>query len=160
MRTAMILGVLAVAAVAAGQEGADPNAKRFSFDVNESRYSQKTPEDALKSVILAIENKKIDYLVAHLADPGFVDGRIKEYVKTQTGSDETRAFRAFSRLVQETRDHFLEDPLLVKELKLFAKEGKWKTDDKSASASLKNVADRQVYMRKIHNRWYLENKQK
>lgn len=157
MRTAMFLGVLAVTV---GQEGADPNAKRFSFDVNGSRYSQKTPEDALKSVILAIENKKIDYLVAHLADPKFVDDRIKEYVKGQTGSDEARTFRAFTRLVQETKDHFLEDPLLVKELKLFAKEGKWKTDEKSASAALKNVPDRQVFMRKIHNRWYLENKQK
>ncbi len=157
MRTIFYIGVLAVAA---GQEGADPNAKRYGFDVNEGRYTQKTPEDALKSVIAAIESKKTDYLVAHLADPAFVDARIKEYVKTQTGSDEARTFRAFSRLVQETRDHFLEDPLLVKELKLFAKEGKWKTDEKSASAGLKNVPDRQVYMRKIHNRWYLENKQK
>src|SRR5262245_17927321 len=94
MRTAMILGVLAVVA---GQEGADPLAKRFGYDVNENRYAQKSPEDALKSVIAAIESKKIDYLVAHLADPAFVDTRIKEYVKGQTGSDEARTFRAFTR---------------------------------------------------------------
>lgn len=156
MRAAMILGVLALA----GQEGADPHAKRFGYDVNESRYAQKSPEEALKSIIAAIESKKIDYLVAQLADPAFVDARIKEYIKTQSGSDDARTFRAFMRLVQETKDHFLEDPLLVKELKTFAKEGKWKTDEKNASASLKNLPDRQVFMRKIHNRWYLENKQK
>lgn len=164
MRSILLAGMLGatmlIATMAAGQNGDGTLAKRFGFDANEIRYSQKTPEDALKSVVAAIESKKIDYLVAQLADPSFVDGRIKEYMKSQTGSDEARAQRAFTRLVQETRDHFLEDPLLVKELKLFAKDGTWKSEDKTAAATVKNLPDRQVFMRKLDNRWFLENKQK
>jgi hypothetical protein len=157
MRTVLLAIVLTSLA---GQEGDDRLARRHGFDVNENRYSQKTPEEALKSVILAIDSKKIDYLVAHLADPNFVDTRVKEYAKSQTGDDDARTFRAFARLVQETTDHFLEDPLLIKELKLFAKEGEWKADDASATASVKTLPDRRVFMRKVQNRWFLENRQK
>jgi hypothetical protein len=157
MRTILLTSVMAMLA---SQEGDDKLARRYGFDVNENRYSQKTPEEALKSVIQAIDGKKIDYLVAHLADPKFVDDRIKDYKKSQTGDDDARAFRAFGRLVQETTDHFLEDPLLVKELKLFAKEGEWKADDANASATVKTLPDRRVFLRKVQNRWFLENKQK
>ncbi len=159
MRTILLAGVMSMAVLTA-QEGEDKLAKRYGFEANENRYPQKAPDEALKSVLLAIANKKIEYLVAQLADPEFVDGRIKDYMKNLSGSEEARSLRAFSRLVQETTDHFLDDPLLVKELKLFAKEGEWKADDKTASATVKSLPERQVFMRKIQNRWFLENRQK
>ena len=42
----------------------------------------------------------------------------------------------------------------------FRPEGDWKADDKTASASLKSVPERKVFMRKVQNSWFLENKQK
>jgi hypothetical protein len=41
-------------------------------------FPQKTPREALASVIRAIEKGRIDYLAAHLIDPGFVDAKVIE----------------------------------------------------------------------------------
>ena len=50
----------------------------------------------------------------------------------------------------------MREPVL---LKRFAKEGMWKTEAAKAVCTLKALPGRQVFMRKVQNRWFLENKQ-
>lgn len=134
--------------------------KRFGLDPALDRYSQKTPQDTLKSIVSAIDNKKVDYLIAHLADPAWVDRQIKEYsAGIAKGGDEAKAFIAFDRLVKETNEYFLSDPSILKELRQFAKEAAWEMMDNTAVGTVKGIEGRKVYLRKQDMRWYLENKQ-
>jgi hypothetical protein len=144
-----------VCLTARGQEGP----ARFGYILNELKYPQKTPEEALQSVVKAIEAGQVSYLMAQLADPDFVDAKVAEYKKNVPGNERARMLQAFVRLVKETDDHFQEDPLLAKELKRFSREGEWKTEGASAVATCKTVPGRNVFMKKLQNRWYLENKQ-
>ena len=66
----------------------------------------------------------------------------------------------FDELVRETKTKLADYPASVKELERFAKEGEWQDTKDSAVAKLKDVKERQVYMKKVGNRWYFENKQK
>ena len=61
----------------------DAPAKRFGVEPDLKTFPQATPKETLASVLKAIEGKRADYIVAHLADPEFVDRRVKE-----TGHDE------------------------------------------------------------------------
>jgi hypothetical protein len=146
--------VFSVPLAAQTQEGA-----RYGFDVLESKYPQKTPENTLASVIKAIETKKFEYLMAQLADPAYVDKKVEEYKNLFTGKEESRTLLAFERLAKETAKYFQDDPLLVKDLKRFAKDGIWKMEGAKAMCTTKALPGRQVFMRKIQNRWFLENKQ-
>jgi hypothetical protein len=134
--------------------------KRYGFDVNFESYAQKTPQEALLSVAKAVENKRVDYLLAHLADPRFVDETVAGYVAAiRQGSEQAKRFLAFDRLVNETTQYFLEDPTLVKELRRFGNEADWEINDGGAVGTLKSIQGRKVFLRKNENRWFLENRQ-
>jgi hypothetical protein len=124
-------------------------AKRYGIEANLDSFPQATPKEALASVIQAIENKRIDYLLAQLTEPDFVDQRVKEVY----GGD-------FDELVKETTTKLNDNPGTLKELRRFLKEGDWENADTTATAKLKDVKDRQVFMKKVDKRWYLENRQK
>src|SRR5262245_55933096 len=51
--------------------------KRYGVTRDAKSYPQASAKEALASVLKAIRDRKFDYLVAHLADPAFVDDRVK-----------------------------------------------------------------------------------
>lgn len=152
---------IGVALVFAQDEPPMPKlAKRFGFEVNLLQFPQKAPKEALQSAVKALESKRTNYLIAQIADPRYVDGVIVEYKKFfQKGPDDAKAFLAFDRLVREVNGYYVEDPQLLTELRRFAKEGEWETMDDKASASVKALPGRKVFMRKLEGRWFLENRQ-
>ncbi|GIW80086.1 MAG: hypothetical protein KatS3mg105_1893 [Gemmatales bacterium] len=79
-----------------GQEKKDT--KRYNVELELSKFPQSTPKECLKSVLQAIVARRIDYLMAHLADPEFVDARVK---KLEGG---------FDAVVEEARIKLAEDP--------------------------------------------------
>ena len=137
-----VVGVLA-------QEAKQAPPRRYGIEANLRDYPQETPKETLASVLRAIERRRINYLLAHLADPTFVDKRVKEIY----GGD-------FEELVRETSRKLADNPAAVKELGRFLKEGEWEGGDTTASVKLKDLKDRQVFFRKIGRRWYLENRQR
>lgn len=133
---------------ASGAVAQEPSATRYTIDVNLDAYPQKTARECLESVLKSIDSRQVDYLVAQLADPQFVDVRVKELAG------------GFKELVAETRSRMAEDPAAVKELRRFAKEGQWEESDGTATVRLKDVKTRAVFLRRVKDRWYLENRQK
>jgi hypothetical protein len=123
--------------------------KRYGIEANLRDYPQETPKETLASVLRAIDRGRINYLLAHLADPAFVDQRVRQIY----GGD-------FDELVRETNDKLTGNPDAVKELRRFLKEGEWEAAETTATAKLKDVKDRQVFFRKIGQRWYLENRRR
>jgi hypothetical protein len=150
MHRILALCVVSLTVVGApAQETKEAPPRRYGIEVNLRDYPQETPKETLASVLRAIERGRINYLLAHLADPAFVDKRVKEIY----GGN-------FEELVRETTHKLTDNPAAVKELKRFLKEGEWEGGDTTASVKLKNIKERQVFFRKIGRRWYLENRQR
>jgi hypothetical protein len=135
---------------------------RFGVLLDAKDYPQAEPKEALASVVKAINLKQYDYLLAHLADPKYVDGKVEEFKKLTNPSakDEARAFLAFQRLVKETAAHFTEDPAKVKDLKRFADKAEFTAKGNLATGTLKELPTRKVFLRKIDNRWFLEDRER
>jgi len=136
-----IVGVMAPMVMA--QERIPP---RYNIESDIDRLPQKTPKETLRSVLAAIEAKRINYVLAHLAEPTFVDQRIKD-----TGG-------RFDVMVQETTRKLEADAESLRELRKFLTDGEWKDEETTASASCKDVRGKMVYFKKIGNRWFLENR--
>ena len=158
----MLVAVCLLVGVRESAGGGEKLVLRYRIPANYDKYPQNKPDIGLKSAVKAIELGQIDYLLAHLADPVFVDKRVQEYraqIKEDI-KDEGKTFLAFDRLVNETRDHFKADPGAVRELQQFARLGTWETRDNVAEAQLASVPARRVFMKKIEQLWYLEDRQK
>ncbi len=145
----IVVGLAALCAAAAGAADVkEVGAKRYQVEYNPDVYPQDNPKTALHAVLRAIENKRIDYLVAHLTDPRWVDQRVRLY----DGN--------FEELVKEVAGHLAGDPTLMKDLKRIVAAGEWEAADTEASAGLKENKDKRVFFRKVGKRWFLENRQK
>jgi hypothetical protein len=158
----MLVGVCVAVGVWGQADAGEQLVLRYRIPANYDKYPQDKPNAALTSAVKAIELGQIDYLLAHLADPAFVDKRIQEYRAqvAQTVKDEGKTLLAFDRLVSETRDHFKGDPALVKELQQIAKAGSLETKDNSAEAQLATIPSRRVFVKKVQQLWYLEDRQR
>jgi hypothetical protein len=162
--------------------------RRYGIDVNPINYPQKTPQEGLKAIVKALDSGAYEYMLAHLVDPKFVETRVAEYFTMMypkellrkeeepiaLAEDKTTRLRlevqrdrrlvdrqvlAFGRLVKETRKHFLEDPVLVRELHLLAREGEWDADETKGTCSLKAVTPRRAFFKTRENRWFMEERQ-
>lgn len=123
--------------------GGNKDSLRFGVEPNPKSFPQGTPRQTLASVLKAVDLKRVDYLLAHLADPEWVELRAREYEG------------GFPELVKEATDTL--DAAAVKKLQRFLKEGAFEIVDGTAVARLKNVKDRVVRLRKVDGRWFLQS---
>jgi hypothetical protein len=135
-----LLLLLASALPAAAQDG-----KRYGVARDASSYPQATAKEALASALKAIDAGNFAYLVAQLAEPAFVDDRVKRVYGGR-----------FDEQVSDTRARL--DPATVKQLRRFFKEGKWTVDKDTAVVTLDDVKDRAVRLVKKDGRWFLQHR--
>lgn len=120
-RGTAILALLLVSTILPAQDDAKKPPPRFGMNVDQFTFPQQTPKAAMNSIAKAIERKKIDYLLAHLADEAFVNYWVDRYAREFTkGNEQARRLLAFERLIAETERYYQSDPLIVKELRIFA----------------------------------------
>ena len=139
----ILLPVLIVLAV--GGPGSEPE-KRYNQTLDLKKYPQDTPKAALSSFVKSIENKDINYFMAYLADPKFVDQRVKDLGGR------------FEDVVTEARQKLVDDPATLKLLRRLAEDGDWETKDDSATLILKDVPDKPLHFVKRKERWFVENR--
>ena len=142
---AMFVGLACTAALPTAEEAAP--AARYGVEPDLKMYPQAAPKQALASVLRAADAGRFDYLAAQLADPAFIDDR----VKTLFGGN-------FNEQVKDVQARL--DPAALKQLHRFLSDGEWTAGDSDASVRLKDVDDRAVFFRKIDGRWYLEHRSK
>jgi hypothetical protein len=143
---AILIGFLCANLMAADPAKAEAG-KRYGVEADLKTYPQSTAKETLASVLKAVENKRIDYAVAQLADPEFIDARVKR----DFGGN-------FDEQVNDTRTKL--DEANVKLLQRFLKEGDWVGKDSPVVVLLKDVKDRAVTFVKIGDRWYMRNSDK
>ncbi|OWK36064.1 hypothetical protein [Fimbriiglobus ruber] len=68
--------------------------------------------------------------------------------------------RAFKLVTKDVREYLIENPDTLKDLKRFLRDGVFTDAGESASVALKDVKDRQVFLKKIGTRWFIEDRQK
>ena len=161
-RGGLILALACAGAIASAQDEKKKAPRRYGMDVDETIYPQQSPKDAMKSIAAALDRKRTDYLLAHLADPAFVDYWVERYkVEIPQGKEEDKRLLAFDKLLRETNQYFQNDPLIVKDLRAFSKEAKWTEaeDGVTAIGAVETIPARKVFLKKIGDRWFLENKQ-
>jgi hypothetical protein len=122
-----------------------PAADRYGVAEDAKGYPQTTPKEALASVLKAIDAKDFHYLVAHLADPSFVDDRVKRVYAGR-----------FDEQVDDTRTRL--DALIVKQLTRLAKEGKWMIGKISAEVHSPDLPGRGARLIVKDGRWYLTHR--
>jgi hypothetical protein len=147
LTAAVVLGLLCATTLAAADPGKGETTKRYGIEADLKSYPQGTPRETLASVLKAVENKRIDYLVAQLADPEYVEERVK---RTFGGK--------FEEHVTDTRTKL--DAPTVKLLERFLKDGDWTGKESPVSVVLKDVKDRAVTFIKVGDRWYMQNNDK
>jgi hypothetical protein len=162
LRLAQCVAVLVFIGLCAASNAQEAKKKprRFGIEYNDELYPQGTPADAMKSIIKAIDREKVNYMMAQIADPTYVDYWVDEYkVDFPKAKEEGRRILAFDRLVRETIMHFQNDPLVVKDLRAFAKTAKWTEEGDTAVGVVESIPARKVFFKKIGERWFLLNKQ-
>jgi hypothetical protein len=149
MRTAfaIVLAFMAMNGGATAQSKDDAGKNRYRIDADLDGFPQSTPKAALQSALRAADHRRFDYLVAHLTDPEYVD---KQVAKIGT----------FEKFVHVAKARWTNDPESIKELRRFVSDGKWEESGDRAMASLADVKSRQVFMKRVGDRWFLENRQK
>ncbi|HEY8504223.1 MAG TPA: hypothetical protein VIL46_06540 [Gemmataceae bacterium] len=145
MRTGIVLGLFLAAAGGAFAQGQEEPQPRYGVNPILANYPQGTPKETLGSVLKALDRGRVEYVLAHLLDPAFVDDRVRA-----TGG-------RFEDVVAEVKQKLDEDPETVKEMRRFLKEGETQEQGDQASIILKGTEDR-MYFRKIGTRWFMENR--
>jgi hypothetical protein len=135
------VGLFALLVMTATTAAGEP-AKRYGIAADLKTYPQGTAKEALASVLKAIDAKRLDYLVAHLADPTFIDDRVKRLYGGK-----------FPEQVHDTAGRL--DPLTLKQLRRFQKDGAWTVEKGEATVRLKGVEDRCVRLQRQSGRWFL-----
>lgn len=193
------VAVLLAGSVALAQEkakGPEEIPVRYGLPYKAKAYPQATPKEALESVLAAADKGEVSYLVAHLLDPAFVDGRVEDrarqyepaveagLVKKRDAQrqdpagvrdedrvpDEPDKFRArvaadaraaaFAQLVRDVGEKLADDPEVLKDLRRFNRQGTFpEAPAETAKVGLPEVRDRAVFLKKVGDRWYVENRQ-
>jgi hypothetical protein len=149
MRTAVAFGILVLlTAPANGQKREPPPPPRYGVEADLEVFPQDSAKAALASAVRAIDARRFNYLAAQLAEPDAVDKRVQEL----DGK--------FERFVKLVSDRYNADPQTLRELRRFASEGEFNESGDAATVSLKDIKGRQIFLRKIGGRWFLEDKQK
>jgi hypothetical protein len=142
---AVLAGVIGVAPSLAQEPKVAP---RYKVEADLKTYPQGSAKEVLASVLKALDNKRIDYLLAHLADPKWVDERVAIF-----GGK-------FAEVLKEARTQLADNPAEVKLLRRFLEKGEWQLDEATATVRLADIADRRVYLRKLDGRWFFESRWK
>jgi hypothetical protein len=145
MRDGTILTALFVLLFSSTARAQEEKGTRYGIALDLKSFPQSTAKEALASVIKAIDDKKVAYLVAQLADPAFVDDRVKRLYGGK-----------FDEQIHDTQRRL--DPSTVKQLKRFLKEGKWTITATSAAVQLDEIKDRCVRLVRKDGRWYMEHR--
>jgi hypothetical protein len=146
MALVMIVGLATAVGLTGAEKAGVKDGPRYGVALDLAAYPQGKPQETLASVLKAVENKRLDYVVAQLSDPAFIDARVKTFGGR------------FADQVEDTRARL--DPATVKLLQRFLKDGEWRVADKEAMVVLKDMKDRFLFLEKNGDRWFLLHRSK
>jgi len=142
--TALAASLIMSIAVSAQEKKPENPPPRYNIKADIETYPQGSAKQTLSSIAEALRRTRVDYILAHLTDPIYVDGTVKKF-----NGD-------FEALVRQVDEH-LSDPKGRREFERFLKDGKVEESGTTAKVTLADVPKRQMTLRKSGERWFLDN---
>jgi hypothetical protein len=143
---ALVVGMMPALVVFAQDKPPGAPAERFNVPSNIETYPQGSPKQVMGSVLKAIDRKRIDYLLAHLAEPSFVEEKVRQFGGR------------FEELVRETTIHFGEEMTAMRDFRRILNEGTAEGTGATVRVTHKDIKGRAVFLRQIGGRWFIENR--
>jgi hypothetical protein len=139
------LGLIVVTAAAAQDKKAEAPAARYGIAADPETYPQVSAKQTLASIAKALERKRIEYVLAHLTNPDYVDDAVQ---KLGGKLDE---------LVAAVGAHMADHPKETQALIRILKEGAVDETGTTAKATHKDVPGRQITLVQRDGRWFMNN---
>ena len=143
VRRTMFLAVAAIAlwiSSAVVAEEANPNL-RYGIPVDRTRFSQDGPQQTVRSIVRALNDGKVAYMLAHLIAPDDVDAKLK----LDRAALRQLAGKATPESTGELRDALLDH----------LEQGRWIIKGGRALSEVQGRAD--LTLERIGGRWYMHN---
>jgi hypothetical protein len=139
------LGLIVITVAAAQNNKPAAAAARYGITADLETYPQVSAKQTLSSVAKALERKRIEYVLAQLANPEYVDDAVQKF-----GGK-------FDELVRESATHLADNPKETQALVRILKEGTVDETGTSAKATHKDVPGRQITLIQKDGRWFMNN---
>jgi hypothetical protein len=139
------LGLVVVVTATAQDKKAETPPARYGVTADLQTYPQVSAKQALASVAKALERKRVEYVLAHLANPDYVDETVQ------------RLGGRFDELVREVATHLADNPKETQGFVRILKEGTVEETGTSAKATHKDVPGRQITLIQRDGRWFMNN---
>jgi len=161
--------MLVMAAPALAQTKKPEPPQHFGVPAETEFYPQDSPKQALASIAKAFERGRVDYLLAHLVDPGYTDPTFGKLYHGKFGKypEDDRTLSAADRAarVKETLADFVyvvtsertSEPKKALRLDRLLKEGTVEEAGTTAKVTLKDDASAVLTLLQIEGRWYMSN---
>lgn len=128
------------------QESTPKPFQRHGIPKDPTTFKQNTPDQLRQSLLKALNTKRIDYILAHLADPAFVDTSVQNHFEGK-----------FDGMVKESTAKLVDSPLGV-QLKTILQEGDLIIQNNLATITHTHHKNKSIHLRKAGDFWYLENR--
>jgi hypothetical protein len=162
-----IMFVLAAPAFAQPKKAEPP--PHFGVPAETEFYPQDAPKQALASIAKALERGRIDYLLAHLVDPGYTDQTFGKLYRLKFGKfpedDRTLPAAEQAARVKETLGDFVNEvnnarasaPKNALRLDRLLKEGNVEEAGTTAKVTLKDDPSALLTLVQVEGRWCMSN---
>jgi hypothetical protein len=165
-RYALIAILLGCSAGMAQDKKPEPPA-RYGVAAETELYPQTSPKTAMISINKAFQRNRIDYLLAHLLEPSFVDDKVVQFYRIKFGKTpeldrdspnyEMRIKEAFADFMREANKHMTDEPKQSGYLMKLLKEGTIEEGGTTAKVTHKDVPNLALSLRQVDGRWFMMN---
>ncbi len=140
---------------------------RYGVAAELELYPQTSPKAAMVSITKALQRNRLDYVIAQVTDPAFVDEKVAQFYGVKFGKTPAedrdnpnyaaRLKEAFGDFVKEANKHMADEEKQTGYLMKLLKEGAIEEAGTAAKVTHKDVPDLVLSFRQIEGRWYLLN---
>ena len=141
-RTEMIVVAAIVLSIAPTAAAEQPNPNlRYGIPIDPTHFSQDGAQQTVRSIVKALDDGKVAYMLAHLISPEDVDAKLK--------LDRAALLRLADKATAESTAK-LRDALVV-----HLQQGRWIIKGSRALSEVRERAD--LTLERIGGRWYMHN---
>lgn len=142
---------------------------RYTIPSEIDIYPQDSPKQALASMAKAFDRKRVEYLLAHLVEPAFVDAKFPQYYRAKYGKlpeddrelppaqQAERIKATLETFVAEVNEHLAAHPKQALRLSRLLREGAVEEQGTGAKVTLKDAPESVLTLRQIDGRWFMIN---
>jgi len=169
MRIAIAVIVAVIGAYAVQAQPKPEPQPRYGVVAETNIYPQESPKQALASLAKAFDRQRVDYVLAHLADPTFTAGKVAQFYRQKfgrvpeddlelsEGERDRRLKTAVALFAAEVSDHMDSFPKQTLRFFRLLKNGAVAEAGTTATVTLADTPEVTLTLKQLEGRWYMVN---